>query len=101
MGLKKQHLKKAPACRVTFSLPKEATGSARTVHVVGDFNGWNESATPMKRLKNGTFTVTISLERSREYQFRYLLDGQYWENDWKADRYVPNDYGSENSVVVV
>lgn len=101
MGLKKQYLKTGLACKVTFSLPKEGVGSANAVNVVGDFNNWKKSATPMKRLKNGTFTVTIALERNREYQFRYLLDGQRWENDWKADKYVHNDYGSENSVVIV
>ena len=101
MSLKKQYLKRAPICKVTFSLPKEGGGSASAAHVVGDFNDWNETAAPMKRLKNGNFTLTIALESNREYQFRYLLDGQRWENDWNADKYVPNDYGSENSVVVV
>ena len=55
----------------------------------------------MKRLKNGSFTTTLVLRRNKEYQFRYLLDGLQWENDWKADKYVTNRYGSENSVVVV
>ena len=68
---------------------------------MGDFNGWSTNATPMKRLKNGTFTATLTLRHNEEYQFRYFLDGSRWENDWKADKYVPNDYGSENSVVVV
>lgn len=101
MGLKKQYLKAGRVCKVTFSLARESVDSTSTVHLVGDFNNWNESAIPMKKLKNGTFTVTIALERNREYQFRYLLDGQRWENDWKADKYVGNDYGSENSVVIV
>ena len=101
MSLKKQYLKTRAACRVTFSLPKKAAAFANTVHLVGDFNDWNKSITPMKRLKNGSFTTTLVLRRNKEYQFRYLLDGLQWENDWKADKYVPNRYGSENSVVVV
>ena len=101
MSIKKQYLKTRAACRVTFSLPKKAAAFANTVHLVGDFNDWNESITPMKRLKNGSFTATLVLQRNKEYQFRYLLDGLQWENDWKADKYVPNRYGSENSVVVV
>ena len=66
-----------------------------------DFNDWNANATPMKKLKNGTFTATLTLRRNEEYQFRHILDGVRWENDWKADKYVLDGYGSENSVVVV
>jgi hypothetical protein len=55
----------------------------------------------MKRLKNGSFAATVVLRPNHEYQFRYLLDGLQWENDWQADKYLPNRYGSENSVVVV
>jgi len=101
MSLKKQYFKTRPVCKVTFSLPKKAVGSASAVHLVGDFNNWSETNTPMKRLKNGAFTATFTLERNREYQFRYFVDGLRWENDWKADKYVRNVYGGENSIVVV
>jgi 1,4-alpha-glucan branching enzyme len=102
MSIKKQYLKSKLICKVTFKLPKEAAGSAKTVHVVGDFNGWSAYADRMKSLKNGAFTATIDLELNREYQFRYLIDGKNWENDLNADKYVTTIYGdSENSVVVV
>jgi hypothetical protein len=55
----------------------------------------------MKRTPDGGFTATVSLKPGSEYRFRYLLDGERWENDHAADRYVPNDHGSEDSVVVV
>jgi 1,4-alpha-glucan branching enzyme len=71
------------------------------VHLVGDFNGWDKAANPMKRQKNGTFAASLSLECGREYQFRYLLDGDRWENDWQADKYLRNEFGGENSVVIV
>jgi 1,4-alpha-glucan branching enzyme len=101
MSLKKQYLKKPRVCKVTFSLPKEAAGSAANVSLVGDFNEWSKETVPMKRLKNGTFTATVTLEPSKEYHFRYFVDGQRWENDWNADKYVPNSHGSDDSVVVV
>jgi hypothetical protein len=28
-----------------------------------------------------------------------LLDGERWENDWAADGYAPNNFGTEDSVV--
>jgi hypothetical protein len=36
-----------------------------------------------------------------EYRFRYYLDGQRWENDWEAEEYRPNDFGSDDSIVKV
>ena len=102
LGIKKKYLKSNSLCTVTFRLPKEAAPEAQNVTIVGDFNDWNANETLMKRLKDGTFAVTIDLERDREYQFRYLIDSARWENDWNADKYVSTSYGdSENSVVVV
>ena len=100
-SLKKQYMKSNPICRVTFRLPKEAASGARTVHIVGDFNSWNIAETPMKKLKNGDFTLTLELPRNREYSFRYLINTERWENDWFADKYIPNHYGGDDSVVVV
>lgn len=100
-GLAKQYLKTSPSCKVTFRLPKEAASDANNVTVVGDFNGWSNHSTPMKRLKDGCFAVTITLQKGKDYRFRYLIDGKKWENDWCADRYAPNPYGGEDSIVSV
>lgn len=96
--LKKQYLKTKNVCKVTFSLPAAVQGE--TVFLVGDFNNWDEKATPMKRQKDGSFTTVLELEKGREYQFRYLVNGTEWHNDWEADRYVPNPFSGDNSVVV-
>ncbi len=102
MSIKKRYLKKKPVCKVTFRMPKEAAKAVESVYVVGDFNGWDQKSTPMKKLKNGEFTVTVDLDLSKEYQFRYLLDKDNWENDWDADKYTASPFGdSNNSVVVV
>lgn len=100
-GLKKQFLKGRPACKVTFNLPKEAVPNARKVNIVGDFNKWDKEATEMKKLKDGGFSVTIELETNRQYRFKYLVDDSRWENDWNADRYEPNPFGDEDSIVVL
>ena len=100
--IKKQYLKSRPVCKVTFRLPKLAAPSAKDVRLVGDFNEWNTaSATALKKLSNGEFTVTVELETGREYGFKYLIDGQKWENHWNADKYVHNAHGSDDSVVIV
>lgn len=96
--LKKQQLKSKPVCKVTFYLPKSI--EANSVHLVGDFNDWDEQSTPMEKLKDGRFKVTLELDQGEEYQFRYLVNGADWHNDWNADKYVPNPFSGDNSVVV-
>lgn len=102
MSIKKQYLKSKPEAKVTFELPAEAAGEANKVTLVGEFNGWDEAATELKKLKSGVFKTTINLEVGKSYEFRYLIDGSTWENDWEADSYVPNNVTfEENSVVAL
>ena len=100
-GLKKQYLKKSPSCKVTFRLPKEAAPTAEMVTVVGDFNNWDLQGTQMQKLKSGDFKTTLELPCNNEFRFRYLIDEDRWENDWAADKYLPNGYGDDDSVVVI
>ena len=100
-SIEKKILKTRPVCKVTFTLPVEAAPDAETVCVMGEFNNWSRDATPMKRRKNGDFSVSLDLEKGRSYRFRYLIDGRKFENDWAADRYESNPYGGEDSVVEV
>jgi hypothetical protein len=97
----KKPLTSKPACKVTFRLPKEAAPEAQGVTIVGEFNNWNTTETPLKRTENGDFTITLELPCNAEYRFRYLIDGTRWENDWCADKYIPNNFGYDDSVVVV
>ena len=97
--LKKSYSKTGKVCRVTFKLPAEV--EAASVVLCGEFNAWSPEATPMKQLKDGSFSASVSLEAGNKYRFRYLLDGARWENDWEADDYAPNEYGSDDSIVEV
>lgn len=101
MSIKKECFKSKPTCKVTFRLPKDMAQNAKKVFVSGDFNEWKHNSTPMKKLKNGEFKVEVNLQKNKEYQFRYLVDGKTWVNEPEADKYVPNGYGEENSVVCV
>ncbi len=69
------------------------------VFLVGDFNGWDETSHPLEWLDNGTHAVTVELQPG-EYEFKYKC-GCVWFNDSGAHKYVPNCWGSENSVVIV
>ncbi len=100
MSIKKQFLKSKPVCKVTFKITEEQAKHAKCVRLLGEFNDWNKSAKPMKKLKNGIFTTTVELEAGKKYQFRYLLDDQNWENDWAADAYIPSSACYDDNSVV-
>ena len=102
MTINKRYFKTKPCCTVTFRLQKRDIGPAEKASVVGEFNEWQTSATPMTRLKDGSFKATVDLEPGRQYQFRYLLDDERWVNDAEAEAFVPTEYyDAENSVVRV
>jgi len=83
---------------IRFELP--AAIWADSVDLVGDFDDCNETLHPLMRDRvDGTWYITLELERGKEYQFRYLVNGQEWHNDWQADDYVPNPYGGVCSIV--
>ncbi|MBX2875956.1 MAG: 50S ribosomal protein L27 [Saprospiraceae bacterium] len=99
--LKKQYLKNKPTCKVTFSLPKEAVNGGSEVRVLGEFNNWTwEQGVPMKAAK-AEYKASVELDAGRQYEFRYLIDGTTWVNDWAADAYLATPYGVENCVVAL
>ena len=95
---KKKFLKSK--CKVTFEVPTNIAEGADKVYLVGDFNNWDEQATLMDKKKGSRFTTTLDLDLNREYQYRYLVNGTEWHNDWEADKYVPNPFSGDNSVVL-
>lgn len=84
--------------KVTFTLPKEAVQNAETVAVLGDFNNWQNGVSLTKQ-KDGSFKTAVELEKGRSYEYRFLINGEKWENDWAAEAYAPTPFGTYNSVV--
>jgi 1,4-alpha-glucan branching enzyme len=95
----KSYSKTGQVCRVTFKLPAEV--EAKEVALCGEFNDWDVEANPMKQLKSGDFSTTVSLDAGNTYRYRFLLDGERWENDWDAEAYAPNEFGAEDSLITV
>jgi hypothetical protein len=82
---------------VTFTLDPRV--GARRAAVCGEWNAWSRESHVMAPDHEGGFALTVVLEPGRAYRFRYLLDGERWENDWAADAYVPNAFGGDDSLV--
>ena len=97
--MKKTYAKNGASCRVTFTIPAEI--GAVSVALCGEFNEWDPEKHPLKKRKDGSFSTTISLKTGSSYRFRYWINNNICENDWEADDYIPNEFGSEDSVVTV
>lgn len=83
--------------RVTFTMPP--LEGVKQLFLVGDFNNWSVTETPLTRAADNSWSVALTLAAGQDYEYRYFADGQVWHNDWAADTYVPNAFGTENSVV--
>lgn len=91
----KRYFKTKEEVEVTFEYESE---SAEAVALVSEANNW----APVKmsqRKKDGIFYTKVRLPKDEQYQYRYLVDGQNWENDSAADSYIQNEFGGENSIV--
>ncbi|QPC83148.1 isoamylase early set domain-containing protein [Phototrophicus methaneseepsis] len=83
--------------RATFTSP--SINDCECLYLVGDFNEWDAQSHPMKQAEDGTWSLTISLDKGQVYQYRFYTDNGNWLNDNDADDYQPNPFGSDNSVV--
>lgn len=100
--IQKKFVKSRQVCKITFAVPETELPEGLDIDalfLVGDFNEWDETATPMKRNREGVYRTTIELAPGQGTQFRYLANGVHWFNAWDADNYLPNGFGSENCLV--
>jgi 1,4-alpha-glucan branching enzyme len=80
--------------KITFALPD----AGQSVSVVGDFNGWDPRATPLRKRSNGMRSATVVLRPGQPYSFRYLCDGRFFD-EGDADDLHPNGFGDTHSVI--
>ncbi len=71
----------------------------KSLALVGEFNSWDETATPMTEVSKGVWTVSLAL-RPGVYEYQFIVDGTKRETDPSMPK-VASDFGSPNSVVTV
>ena len=67
---------------------------ARSIHVVGDFNDWDESATPMEEVSHGVWACVVE-GLSDGVAYKYLIEGADGKKHRKAD---PFAFHAENGL---
>ena len=71
-----------------------------TVFLVGSFNHFSRTDTPMVVDDNGVFTATLQLSPG-VYHYKFLADGQRWFTDPTADKKLTDKADHGNSGVVI
>ena len=74
--------------------------SATRVALVGEFNDWDPTATPMARAGGGAWHVALPLTRGR-HVYAFIVDGSSWVADPQAPLAPERWFGAQNSVVLV
>ncbi len=83
---------------VTFAF--QAPGATR-VCLVGDFNGWDPDATPLRRAATGdVWTVDLPLPRGL-HAYAFVVDGADWSVDPSAPLAPETTFGRRNALLVV
>jgi len=74
---------------------------ARSVAVVGSFNDWRPESLPLEDSDHdGVWGATVVLPAGA-HEYMFVVDGERWIADPSAERFVEDDYGRENSLVIV
>ena len=71
--------------------------AAKIVTVAGDFNQWNPAARVLKRDAGGLWKVTVRLEPGA-YQYKFVVNGDRWEEDPLNLHRIYNDHATFNSI---
>jgi 1,4-alpha-glucan branching enzyme len=72
---------------------------ASTVHLVGDFNGWEPSAHPMQRQPDGSWLLQVPMHRGHHH-YLFLVDGKP-ALDPRAQGIARNHKGERVSLLAV
>jgi len=99
-----QRVDNSPDARMSVAVPVSIVFEARnakSVTIVGDFNNWDETISPMRRFgSEGPWTVTVRATPGR-HVYAFLVDGTTLVADPRAPRARDLDYGGDASVLMV
>lgn len=73
---------------------------SKKVQLGGDFNKWKPAKARLRGSKAGIWSTSLNLKPGR-YEYRFVIDGN-WENDnQRQTELVTNSFGETNNVLVV
>jgi pullulanase len=95
---------RAIAVTFTVALP-ESTPATDTIFIAGDFQGWDPAGTPMTKVDDRTWTITVPFTEGDAPQYKYTRGS--WEAVEKdagcgeiPNRTVPVTFGDDGTQLV-
>ncbi len=95
--LQKTYFKTKDYCKVKFTFNVE---NAETVEILGLNSDWQNSIV-MSKKKDGTFSCDVSLPKNSQHEFKYLVNEKEWLTEPQADSQNQNEFGGQNSVIII
>jgi hypothetical protein len=84
---------KAKKATVTFTTPLKEEASQAIL--TGEWDNWEVWA--MKKNKDGAFSVKLSVDLGKSYQFGYSIDGRWYNDDTLP--FITSPFGTSNSIL--
>lgn len=82
---------------VLFSIQEP---NATKVAVTGEFTNWSREGIPLEKdPDDGLWKIVLDIQPG-EYEYRYIVDG-IWIRDPNNRDYIRNEFGQENSLLIV
>ncbi len=95
--VQKTYFKTKDYCKVKFTFQVE---NAETIEILGLNSDW-ENSIVMSKKKDGSFICDVSLPKDSKHEFKYLVNETEWINEPAADEQLPNEFGGNNSVIIL
>jgi hypothetical protein len=74
--------------------------NAKSVSVVGSFNGWSPAATPMVNTGDGKWRAAIRLGPG-QFEYKLIVDADRWITDPNNPLFTADGFGGRNSLLVL
>lgn len=95
--VQKTYFKTKDYCKVKFIFTVE---NAEIVEILGLNSDW-ENSIVMSKKKDGTFACDVSLPKNSQHEFKYRVNETEWLTEPQADSQHLNEFGSQNSVIII
>ena len=74
---------------------------AVSVSLAGDFNGWDSNKTKLSKDEHGFWRTAIDAPPPGVYQYKFIINGEWWLEDPNNGMKAPDGHGGLNSVLTI
>jgi serine protease AprX len=74
---------------------------AVSVSLAGDFNGWDSSRTKLDKDEHGFWRTALDAPPPGTYQYKFIINGEWWLEDPNNGVKAPDGHGGLNSVLTI